>query len=237
MAGRNGHCYGGVTIIPITGKKPGSVALAGTADVDGRLRECAHYDGDKSLSTAGRLGPVREPIDDRLPEETMRREHVPARKIALIHNGLPDEAFARRPPARIETKRPVLPCIANFKLRKGHRHLLEGLLRAAGQPARLVPMGDRGRQDALAGQARRVGTDVRFLGAQPDVGPAAHLGRRGHPAVPAGGPEPRGHGGHGSRAPDRDQRGRRDTRVAARPWRRGTAGSHDPGLGCAGTAS
>jgi glycosyltransferase involved in cell wall biosynthesis len=63
--------------------------------------------------------------------------------------------------------------MANLKLCKGHRHLLEavGLLRAAGQPARLVPAGDRGRQDALAGQARRVGTDVRFLGAQPDVGP------------------------------------------------------------------
>jgi glycosyltransferase involved in cell wall biosynthesis len=167
---------GETTIMSITRQEPDSAVLAGTADADGLLREAAYYGGDKSPSTTRRLGPLRELIDDRpldaLLEGTMRPEHVPARKIAVIHNGLPDEAFAPRPPARIDTVSPVLVWIANLKLRKGHQHLLEavGLLQAAGQPCRLVPAGDGDRQDAFAGQARRVGTDVRFLGAQPDVG-------------------------------------------------------------------
>ena len=60
-----------------------------------------------------------------VPEDMLRREHAPARKIAVIHNEPPDEAFAPRPPARIDTGRPVLLCIANLKLRKGHRRLLK----------------------------------------------------------------------------------------------------------------
>ena len=68
-------------------------------------------------------------------EDTRVRERVPAKKISVVYNGLPDDAFTACPPASIETRHPVLLCVANLKPYKGHRHLLEAaaLLRDQGQ--------------------------------------------------------------------------------------------------------
>jgi L-malate glycosyltransferase len=105
--------------------------------------------------------------------DTMNRERVPSAKISVVYNGLPDDAFSGFPPARIETDRPVVLCIANLKAYKGHRYLLEAVasLRSRGRPCTLVLVGDGDQRFALEQQSARLGIDVRFLGAHPEVGP------------------------------------------------------------------
>ena len=106
-------------------------------------------------------------------EDTRERERVPAEKISVVYNGLPDDAFTARPPARIDTGHPVLLCVANLKAYKGHQYLLQAAarLRAGGRPCTLVLAGDGGERPALERQARELNLDVRFLGACTDVGP------------------------------------------------------------------
>ena len=105
--------------------------------------------------------------------DTMNRERVPAAKISVVHNGLPDDAFTEFRPARIETDRPVVLCIANLKAYKGHRYLLEAVarLRSRGRPCTLVLAGAGEQRCALKQQSARLGIDVRFLGAHAEVGP------------------------------------------------------------------
>ena len=103
----------------------------------------------------------------------MNRERVPAAKISVVYNGLPDDAFTEFRPARIETDRPVVLCIANLKAYKGHRYLLEAVarLRSRGRPCTLVLAGAGEQRCALEQQSARLGIDVRFLGAHAEVGP------------------------------------------------------------------
>jgi glycosyltransferase involved in cell wall biosynthesis len=106
-------------------------------------------------------------------EDTRERERVPAEKISVVYNGLPDDAFTACPPASIETRHPVLLCVANLKAYKGHEHLLGAcaLLRARGRPCTLVLAGEGERRPQLEHQARQLRLDVRFLGACIQVGP------------------------------------------------------------------
>lgn len=106
-------------------------------------------------------------------DDTRERERVPAEKISVVYNGLPDDAFTNPPPTSIETEYPVLLCVANLKAYKGHQYLLEaaGRLRAGGRPCTLVLAGDGGERPALERQARQLRLDVRFLGACTEVGP------------------------------------------------------------------
>jgi len=105
--------------------------------------------------------------------DTRERERVPAEKISVIYNGLPRAAFTACPPARIETRHPVLVCIANLRKYKGHQYLLEAaaLLHERGTPCTLVLAGDGECRPALERQARQLRLDVRFLGACAEVGP------------------------------------------------------------------
>ena len=106
-------------------------------------------------------------------EDTRERERVPAEKISVVYNGLPDDAFTACPPASIKTGHPVLVCVANLKAYKGHEHLLRAaaLLRTRGRPCTLVLAGEGERRPELERQARQLRLDVRFLGACTEVGP------------------------------------------------------------------
>jgi glycosyltransferase involved in cell wall biosynthesis len=93
-------------------------------------------------------------------------------KITVVRNGLPDSAFDNAPPATIATELPVVLCVANLKIYKGHRYLLEAVarLRARGLPCTLVLAGDGPERPALERQAGRLDIDVRLLGVRTDVG-------------------------------------------------------------------
>jgi glycosyltransferase involved in cell wall biosynthesis len=98
-------------------------------------------------------------------------ERVPNRKVRVIYNGLPEEAFAEAPPARLNTGRPVVLCVANLKPGKGHDHLLEAgrLLRKRRMPCTFVFAGAGVEHAALAHRAAELRLDVRLLGARQDV--------------------------------------------------------------------
>ena len=105
--------------------------------------------------------------------DTRERERVPAEKISVIWNGLPQTAFTACLPARIETGHPVLLCVANLRKYKGHGYLLEAaaLLRARGTPCTLLLAGDGKERAALERQSGQLQLDVRFLGACAEIGP------------------------------------------------------------------
>lgn len=104
-------------------------------------------------------------------DNTLRRERVPAEKISVVYNGLPDAAFDEVPPAAVRSEAPVVLCVANLKPYKGHRHLIEGmaLLRDQGLACTLVLAGEGQERASLEADAVRYGVDVRFLGARTDT--------------------------------------------------------------------
>ena len=99
------------------------------------------------------------------------REGLPARKVALVYNGLPEAAFAHAEPAEIKTELPVVLCVANLWWYKGHRHLLAAAarLRERGVPVTLVLAGDGPERTALERQRDELRLDVRLLGTRDDV--------------------------------------------------------------------
>lgn len=106
-------------------------------------------------------------------DDTCAKERVPPQKMTVVYNGLTDAAFAGHAPASIQTPYPVLLCVANLKIYKGHRYLLQALgqLRDRGRQCTLLLVGDGEERQALEGQAAGLGIDVRFLGASSDIGP------------------------------------------------------------------
>jgi glycosyltransferase involved in cell wall biosynthesis len=98
-------------------------------------------------------------------------ERVPLGKLAVIYSGLPDSAFVPARPARLETTRPVLMCVANLSRRKGHADLLTAasMLRERGMPCTVALAGEGPERDALRRQAAELDIDVRLLGARTDV--------------------------------------------------------------------
>jgi L-malate glycosyltransferase len=106
-------------------------------------------------------------------DDARAQERVPGQKIAVVYNGLPDAAFAEHEPANIQTRVPILVCVANLKIYKGHRDLLDAAahLQARGRPCTLLLAGDGDERRSLERQAERLGIDVRFLGACHTIGP------------------------------------------------------------------
>jgi glycosyltransferase involved in cell wall biosynthesis len=104
-------------------------------------------------------------------ENTLSRERVPADKVAVVYNGLPDSAFDPAEPASIRTERPVVLCVANLRHDKGHRYLLDGIesLQEQGLPCTLLIAGEGPERASLERQTGRLGIDVRLLGARLDV--------------------------------------------------------------------
>ncbi|WP_432837673.1 glycosyltransferase [Dactylosporangium sp. CA-092794] len=98
-------------------------------------------------------------------------ERVPARKVRVIYNGLPEQAFNEAEPALLDTGRPVVLCVANLKPGKGHASLLEAgrLLRKRRLPCTFVFAGFGPEHAELARRAAELRLDVRLLGARQDV--------------------------------------------------------------------
>jgi glycosyltransferase involved in cell wall biosynthesis len=106
-------------------------------------------------------------------EDTRRHEKVRTDKIMTVYNGLPDAAFEPVAPATVHTDSPVVLCIANLKIYKGHRVLLDAVARLRDQdlPCTLVLVGEGPERRALEEQAEQLKIDVRFLGTRTDVEP------------------------------------------------------------------
>ncbi|GAA0374339.1 glycosyltransferase [Microbispora corallina] len=100
-------------------------------------------------------------------------ERIPAHKISVIYNGLSRSAFDPVDPERVDTRLPVVLCVANFRPPKGHRHLIEAaaILAREGRPCTFALVGDGTEQEDLESRTRALGVDVRFLGAYTDVRP------------------------------------------------------------------
>ena len=98
-------------------------------------------------------------------------EGVPAEKVTVIYNALPDEAFEPAVPSIVETPSPVVLCVANLKPYKGHSYLLDaaGMLRGRGHDITLLCAGDGPERVDLERRADRLGVDARFLGARTDI--------------------------------------------------------------------
>ncbi|MFE0329236.1 glycosyltransferase [Streptomyces sp. NPDC058960] len=106
-----------------------------------------------------------------IAEEVRRDEGVPPAKICVIPNGMRPEEFQPAEPADVDTALPVVVCVANFALHKGHRHLLEACatLRRTEAPCTLVLIGDGRERPELQRLAERLDIDARFLGNRTDV--------------------------------------------------------------------
>jgi glycosyltransferase involved in cell wall biosynthesis len=95
---------------------------------------------------------------------------LPARKLTVIYNGLPQEAFDPRRSEEIDTELPVVACVARLSPEKGHRFLIDAaqLLRSRGRPCTLVLAGDGPERARLEQQASTLSVDARFLGTRMD---------------------------------------------------------------------
>lgn len=104
-------------------------------------------------------------------EDTRRVEGVRPDKVTVIRNGLPGSAFDPAVPALLDTRLPVVLCVANLISYKGHRYLLDAVarLRRRGLACTLALAGDGPERADLERRAARLGIDVRFLGTRADV--------------------------------------------------------------------
>ncbi|MEW2463677.1 MULTISPECIES: glycosyltransferase [unclassified Streptomyces] len=120
-----------------------------------------------------------------IADEVRRDEGVPAAKISVIPNGMRPEEFELAEPAEVATSLPVVLCVANLAVHKGHRYLLEACaaLRASGNPCTLVLIGDGPERPELRRTAERLDLDVRFLGSRTDV--AGYLARADAVVLPS----------------------------------------------------
>ncbi|HUY49472.1 MAG TPA: glycosyltransferase [Streptosporangiaceae bacterium] len=122
-------------------------------------------------------------------EDAKRRERVRDGKIEIVYNGLHEQAFAQVSPAVVGTRNPVVLCVANLRLYKGHRYLLEAMsrLQRKGRPCTLLLVGEGEQLQALESQAASLGIDARFLGEREDVAPLlARADVVAHPSLEEG---------------------------------------------------
>ncbi|MFD5425548.1 glycosyltransferase [Streptomyces sp. NPDC127084] len=103
-------------------------------------------------------------------EDVRQDEGVPAGKLTVIPNGMPPSEFELARPTEVDTSLPVVLCVANLAVHKGHRHLLAACaeLRRQGKPCTLVLIGDGPERSVLERQATRLEVDARFLGFRTD---------------------------------------------------------------------
>ncbi len=94
--------------------------------------------------------------------DALRQERLPAGKVSVVYNGLPDQAFRVRP-----AEKTTVLCVANLKAYKGHEHLLEAMALLAAPPE-LVLVGEGPMRPSLEAQAARLGLRVTFAGARTD---------------------------------------------------------------------
>ncbi|WP_204018896.1 glycosyltransferase [Sphaerimonospora thailandensis] len=100
-------------------------------------------------------------------------ERIPAHKISVIYNGLSRSAFDPVEPELIDTRLPVVVCVAGLRPEKGHRFLIDAaaILSRRGRPCTVALVGDGAERENLEARTRALGVDVRFLGTRMDVRP------------------------------------------------------------------
>ncbi len=104
-------------------------------------------------------------------EDTRAVECVPAHKLSVVYNGLPESAFAPVTPEDVDTSLPVVLCVANLLKVKGHRFLIDAaaVLSRQGRACTVVLIGEGPERGHLETQAAVLGVDVRFLGFRTDT--------------------------------------------------------------------
>ncbi|GAA4229515.1 glycosyltransferase involved in cell wall biosynthesis [Streptosporangium album] len=104
-------------------------------------------------------------------EDARAVERMPAHKLSVIYNGLPEPAFDPAKPENIDTSLPVVLCVANLLRVKGHRFLIEAaaMLSRQGRACTVVLIGEGPERSHLQTQATALGVDVRFLGFRTDT--------------------------------------------------------------------
>ncbi|MEV4745995.1 glycosyltransferase [Streptosporangium sp. NPDC049248] len=104
-------------------------------------------------------------------EDARTVERLPAHKLSVIYNGLPETAFDPAEPENIDTSLPVILCVANLLEIKGHRFLIDAAATLArqGNPCTVILVGDGPEYAPLQTQATTLGLDVRFLGSRTDT--------------------------------------------------------------------
>lgn len=145
--------------------------------VAGRRSLGDYKDGHRLAMLIERIATTRTRLlianADAVARDTLSREKVSSEKVTVVYNGLPRSAFDSVEPAEIpEPVGPILVCVANLKVYKGHRILLEAMaaLRQRGNPVTAILIGDGPERTALASQAASLDVDARFLGHRTDVG-------------------------------------------------------------------
>ncbi|MBN6053693.1 glycosyltransferase, partial [Nonomuraea sp. RK-328] len=126
------------------------------------------------------LGGAMTPITDHVvgnaaavADDARTAEGVPAHKLSVIYNGLPDTAFDLVEPETVDSALPVVVCLARLRPEKGHDFLLEAaaLLARRGRPCTWVLVGDGPEEERLRARARELDADVRFWGPVTDPRP------------------------------------------------------------------
>lgn len=141
--------------------------------VAGRRSLGDHLDGRPGLELAQRLtsGTFHAFVAnaDAVATDALRRERLPAGRVHVIPNALPDEVLAApRDTRRTWADPPVVTTVANLIPYKGHADLVE----AAGRLPRRVLLrfvGEGPERERLTALARQLRVDVQLLGARPDV--------------------------------------------------------------------
>lgn len=106
-------------------------------------------------------------------EDARTAERIPAHKVSVIYNGLDVPALGSVEPEFIDTRLPVVLCVATLSPVKGHRFLIDAaaVLLRRGRPCTLAFVGDGPERENLRAQAHALGVDVRLLGSRTNVWP------------------------------------------------------------------
>ncbi|MEV0202169.1 glycosyltransferase [Nonomuraea sp. NPDC050691] len=106
-------------------------------------------------------------------EDARTVEGIPPHKLSVIYNGLSDAALEVVEPATVDTRLPVVVCLARLRPEKGHDCLLDaaGMLAREGRRCTWVLVGDGPETERLKTRAGGLDVDVRFWGAVTDPRP------------------------------------------------------------------
>ncbi|NUW36465.1 glycosyltransferase [Nonomuraea sp. SMC257] len=106
-------------------------------------------------------------------EDARTVEGIPPHKLSVIYNGLSDAALEVVEPATVDTRLPVVVCLARLRPEKGHDCLLDAaaLLAREGRRCTWLLVGDGPETERLQARAHALDVDVRFWGAVTDPRP------------------------------------------------------------------
>lgn len=109
---------------------------------------------------------------DAVATDSLRRENIDPRRMHVIRNAITaDDSVGSEGGSAAKWPRPIVLCVANLKVAKGHSYLLAAQAALAAQGVRftLILAGDGRDRAALEQQAAELNIDVHFLGQRRDV--------------------------------------------------------------------